>query len=220
VSLPEDLVNAWADLARPAKRKSVRADLERIAAEHVRWRAQERHEASRAEANATLKVVSATAAALRSAEDAYDEAQLHDRLEREIRSLNDEAEWLLVNELANRTGDRRVFGDIDLVIASAPILPEICLSAIDRSRGPNPDNSLQLTVGRLLECFERWSGRRATHTPAVATAYDGYPHSEAGGLVLEFMGQIEPGIRPTAVSTALACWVASRRKKPRRDQTI
>jgi hypothetical protein len=220
VALPNAHVRQWFAIAVPGwTLESTRAALEDIATDHQRWRAQEVYAVTRAKANAALQLVAKTAAELRLAQDDPARKSCRRRLEMLLRGLNDEARWLLARSLA-QTGDDRVFGDINLIISMADLLPEAAMLAIDARPGPRPDNTLHLTTIRLLDMYDKLTGRPWTHTPREQTEYDGRPHSEAGTLVTAFFDGSGQAVRPTAISTVLASCVARRsRREAAREQS-
>jgi hypothetical protein len=220
VKLPDAVVQQWFATASPScTLAETREALDDIATDHRRWCAQEGYAVTRAKANAALRLVAQTATELRFAQDDPARKSCRRRLEMLLRGLNNDAHWLLARALAIRTGDDRVFGDINLIIAMADLLPEAAVLAIDAKPGPRPDNTLHLTTIRLLDTYDKLTGRRWTHTPRERTEYDGRPHSEAGTLVTAFFDGSGQAVRPTAISRVLASCVARRsRREAAREQ--
>jgi hypothetical protein len=79
--------------------------------------------------------------------------------------------------------------------------------------GPRIQTHVQRTVMELAGLYEEFTGRRFSHNPKLLTTYDGRPHSRAGRFIEAFFKIVDPGIRASSLSTAMASIVKSRRPR-------
>jgi len=79
---------------------------------------------------------------------------------------------------------------------------------LDVRSGPTSRPSLHLFALSLCELFERITGKLATHNPYLKIDYKGVPHSAAGRFVEFIVRLVDPSVKPTQISTAMAYAVA------------
>ena len=86
------------------------------------------------------------------------------------------------------------------------------VSLADRT-GPRSHPNLHLLVIELCQLYEEMTRRPATHNPKILTQYDGNPHSAAGKFVQAAVELIDPPVRITEISTALAYAIAELKRQ-------
>jgi hypothetical protein len=87
------------------------------------------------------------------------------------------------------------------------------LRAGKMKRGPRSKIALDRAVENLAALFERVSGSPFAHNPKEFTNYTGRPHSAAGKFVVEFFKIVDPTVKETSLSTAMAGYVKARQIK-------
>jgi hypothetical protein len=191
----ERLFNALAPVK--GNRDDIIARLLECAREY-RWRRdQNQKKPTRAEQNAALKEV----------------GELARDLGTRLRRLDMDTEWELTMMLpAFRTSNLTdAFADLSDRLEDFAWAAEQALRAGKQKSGPRIPTHVQRTVVKLASLYEEFTGERFSHNPKQLTKYDGEPHSRAGGFIVAFFEIVDPGIRPTSLSTAMASIVKSRR---------
>src|SRR5262249_13737008 len=70
---------------------------------------------------------------------------------------------------------------------------------------------LERAVLELAKIYQDATGKPFSHNPKLQTRYVGEPRSESGHFILAFFGIVDPGVRPTSISSAMAVAVKFRR---------
>jgi len=198
----ERLFNALAPVK--GNRDDVIPRLEECAREY-RWRRNQNQETpTRAEQNAALREVGRL-------------AQEHGKglrsLEMRLRTLDMGTEW----ELVTRSRMLRTGKFTDAIANTADALEDFAqtakqaLHAGQQKSGPRIQTHLHRAVEKLAALYEEFTGKPLSHNPKLLTEYDGEPHSPAGRFIVAFFEIVDPHIRLTSLSTAIASVVKSRR---------
>jgi hypothetical protein len=192
------------------ERAAVALELNKIATRHATWRAQE-EDSSRKRSIAALEVLKKAA----------------DRLAKTGNSSNRDEVWAVVQQICDvaeapflvrlASLHHRAGLDADAAFArSESVLdrPDLIAAAAQGARdelgvrGPRPDNSLYLTVKRLVDLFERTTGRVATYGQSAP--------SPAGRFIEAFFAEVEPRLPRSRPDEALRRIIAERNR--RREQ--
>jgi hypothetical protein len=185
-------------------REQIIADLVSCARDYRWLRNQNREKPTRAEQNAALK----------------DVGQLARNLEMRLRNLDMDTAWeLLINlRWIHKENPTDPIMDLtDRLVDSAQAAEQALRIGKEKS-GPRSRTHVQRTVVKLANLYEGFTGKHFSHNPKQKTNYTGKPHSRGGQFIIAFFEIVDPNVRHTSLSTAMASFVKSRRSA--REPTI
>jgi hypothetical protein len=134
--------------------------------------------------------------------------QLAGQLATRLSCLDMEAEWDLLNSAALPVESLPELSDRLAVIADAT---ERALHLGKQKSGPHRDPCIDRIVPDLKLLYEQCTGKIFSHNPKRKAEYLGRPQSAAGRYVVTFFQAVDPTVTETAISTAMAALVSSKR---------
>jgi hypothetical protein len=162
------------------------ARLKRCARDYLWRRNQYQQKPTRAEQNAALEEVS----------------QLAKDLEVRLRNLDMDTEWELITTLPGLpVSELEALADR---LENLKDAAEQALRAGKKESGPRIRTYLERAVMELANLYQDVTGKPFSHNPKLLTDYVGEPHSESGHFIVAFFGIVDPGIRTTSLSSAMA----------------
>jgi hypothetical protein len=162
--------------------------LERCARGYLWRRDQHEQKPTRAEQNAALKEV----------------GQLAKDLEVRLRTLDMDTEWELKTTLPEPPENSLSDAIEDLAdrLENLAVAAKQALAA--GKSGPRIRTYLERAVTELATIYQDVTGKSFSHNPKLWTEYVGDPHSESGHFIVAFFGIVDPSVRTTRLSTAMA----------------
>jgi hypothetical protein len=103
-----------------------------------------------------------------------------------------------IEDLADRLGD--------LVDAAEP-----AVGTGKKKSGPRIRTYLERAVLQLAKICQDATGKPFSHNPKLRTKYVGEPHSDSGRFIIEFFRIVDPDVKLTWLSSAMAIAVKARR---------
>jgi hypothetical protein len=167
------------------------ARLERCAQDYLWRRNQNQQKPTRAEQNAALKEV----------------GRLAKDLEVRLRTLDMDTEWELIAMLPEPSENSLSHAIEDLAdrLGSLVDTAEQALRAGEKKSGPRIRAYLERAVMELANIYQDATGKPFSHNPKLRTTeYVGEPRSESGRFIVAFFGIVDPDVRPTSLSSAMA----------------
>jgi hypothetical protein len=176
----------------PAMQLAVKNALKPLAQDYLRRRLQEQATPSPSEQRSRLEAVSDCARQLA-------------RLLIELDGLTSDAMFVLSLQNSRRFDGgtfclKRFRHDLDWLRAAATTASD----ALKPRSGPHSATDLVLLVIELCRLWKWVTGKNATHNPNLKVEYKGMPLSPAGRFVEGVIKLIDPAVRPTQISTAMA----------------
>jgi hypothetical protein len=173
---------------------SLTEQLQRTARNYLWLKRQYETKPSRAEQNAALSEV----------------RNLARELARILPNLDKDTESELLDAAVLRVGSLAQLADQIEIVADGA---EKALRKGQSMPGPRRKTAIDRTVADLADLFEKVTGSTFTHNPKEFTDYTGRPHSGAGKFVVEFFKIVDPTVKETSISTAMAGYVKARQIK-------
>jgi hypothetical protein len=178
-----------------ANRDDCIAQLEKCARDYLWIRNQYQEMPTRAEQNAALKEI----------------GRLGSDLKGCLAGLDKDTEWeLMMKHPAFLCGDLTIeIPDLVQRLDDFERAAKLAWKAGKKRTGPRAPTALQRVVPMLAGIYQAATGKPFTHNPKLKTQYIGRPQSPGGRFIVIFFEIVDPAVKPTSLSTAIAKLVRS-----------
>lgn len=106
---------------------------------------------------------------------------------------------------------KRVTSNVPISSWSLEDIEAALITCTTKSRGPMAAAAARNLIASLLQLYEAFSGRPATHNPYIKTEYTGLAESDAGRVVTVAAQLIDPTLTGTQINNLIAAWLKRRR---------